>query len=229
MRPDHAVELPAGHGHPQDRSGDRRGLHHGVQARRPDAADLAGPGRDPGEAGLPAGVLNVVSTVEGRPRWWRRGWTADWPARSASPAPPQVGKLLLEQAAEHVMRTSMELGGNAPFIVCEDADLDRAVDGAMVAKMRNMGEACTAANRLFVHRSVADEFAAPAGRTAGRTAGRRRRGAGHRRRAAGGGEGARQGAGTGRRRRRQGCGGGLRRDRGRSGPGTSTRRPSCPA
>ena len=70
-----------------------------------------------------------------------------------------VGKLLLAQASRNVMRSSMELGGNAPFIVCADADLDRAVDGAMVAKMRNMGEACTAANRMFVHRSVATAFA----------------------------------------------------------------------
>ncbi|WP_157108686.1 aldehyde dehydrogenase family protein, partial [Aldersonia kunmingensis] len=70
-----------------------------------------------------------------------------------------VGKLLLRQAATTVMRTSMELGGNAPFVVCADADIDRAVDGAMLAKLRNMGEACTAANRFFVHRSVATEFA----------------------------------------------------------------------
>lgn len=70
-----------------------------------------------------------------------------------------VGRLLLAQCADTVVRTSMELGGNAPFVVFDDADLDAAVDGAMVAKMRNMGEACTAANRFFVHRSVAGEFA----------------------------------------------------------------------
>jgi succinate-semialdehyde dehydrogenase/glutarate-semialdehyde dehydrogenase len=64
----------------------------------------------------------------------------------------------VEQAAEHVLRSSMELGGNAPFIVCEDADIAAAVDGAMIAKMRNMGEACTAANRILVHRSVHEEF-----------------------------------------------------------------------
>jgi succinate-semialdehyde dehydrogenase / glutarate-semialdehyde dehydrogenase len=72
----------------------------------------------------------------------------------------QVGRTLLAQCAGTVVRTSLELGGNAPFIVFDDADLDMAVDGAMVAKMRNMGEACTAANRFFVHTSVADEFAA---------------------------------------------------------------------
>ena len=70
-----------------------------------------------------------------------------------------VGQTLIEQAAEQVLRTSMELGGNAPFLVFEDADLDAAVDGAMLAKMRNMGEACTAANRFLVHESVAEEFA----------------------------------------------------------------------
>jgi succinate-semialdehyde dehydrogenase/glutarate-semialdehyde dehydrogenase len=70
-----------------------------------------------------------------------------------------VGVALLKQAADGVLRTSMELGGNAPFIVFEDADLDKAVDGAMLAKFRNVGEACTAANRFIVHESVAAEFA----------------------------------------------------------------------
>jgi succinate-semialdehyde dehydrogenase/glutarate-semialdehyde dehydrogenase len=70
----------------------------------------------------------------------------------------EVGKVLLSQCAEKVLRTSMELGGNAPFIVFEDADLDEAVAGAMAAKMRNMGEACTAANRIYVHESIIDEF-----------------------------------------------------------------------
>src|SRR2546423_12800100 len=69
-----------------------------------------------------------------------------------------VGKKLLEQCSEKVLRTSMELGGNAPFLVFEDADLDKAVEGALLAKMRNMGEACTAANRFHVHASVAEEF-----------------------------------------------------------------------
>ena len=70
----------------------------------------------------------------------------------------QVGRTLLKSAANQVLRTSMELGGNAPFIVFEDADLDDAIDGAMVAKMRNAGEACTAANRFMVHESMADAF-----------------------------------------------------------------------
>ena len=70
-----------------------------------------------------------------------------------------VGRLLVKQSADQLQRVSMELGGNAPFLVFEDADVDAAVDGAMVAKMRNMGEACTAANRFLVHASVAEEFA----------------------------------------------------------------------
>jgi succinate-semialdehyde dehydrogenase/glutarate-semialdehyde dehydrogenase len=70
----------------------------------------------------------------------------------------EVGRKLIEQSAEQVLRVSMELGGNAPFLVFEDADLEAAVDGAIVAKMRNVGEACTAANRFHVHESVADEF-----------------------------------------------------------------------
>ena len=69
-----------------------------------------------------------------------------------------VGKQLLKKAADNVLRTSMELGGNAPFIVFEDADLDAALDGAMAAKLRNIGEACTAANRFLVHESIAEEF-----------------------------------------------------------------------
>ncbi|MEH3156140.1 MAG: NAD-dependent succinate-semialdehyde dehydrogenase [Gordonia paraffinivorans] len=109
------------------------------------------------EAGLPNGVLNIVTTNDPGPVVTE--WMTSGLARKLSfTGSTAVGKLLLEQAAGTVMRTSMELGGNAPFIVCADADIDRAVDGAMVAKMRNMGEACTAANRIFVHRSVADEF-----------------------------------------------------------------------
>src|ERR1700693_111292 len=71
----------------------------------------------------------------------------------------EVGRKLLHEAADNVVRPAMELGGNAPFIVFEDADIDAAIEGAMVAKMRNMGEACTAANRFYVHEKVHDEFA----------------------------------------------------------------------
>ncbi|MFC7959143.1 NAD-dependent succinate-semialdehyde dehydrogenase [Rhodococcoides kroppenstedtii] len=109
------------------------------------------------EAGVPAGVLNVVTTTDAPTvvtAWMRSG-----KARKISfTGSTEVGKILLRQAADTVMRTSMELGGNAPFIVCADADIDIAVEGAMVAKMRNMGEACTAANRMYVHRDIAGEF-----------------------------------------------------------------------
>ncbi|TXG92829.1 NAD-dependent succinate-semialdehyde dehydrogenase [Rhodococcus rhodnii] len=109
------------------------------------------------EAGLPPGVLNTVTTTDaaGVVGPWLEGGLARKISFTGS---TEVGKILLKQAATTVMRTSMELGGNAPFIVCADADLDKAVDGAMVAKLRNMGEACTAANRFYVHRSVAAEF-----------------------------------------------------------------------
>jgi len=110
------------------------------------------------DAGLPAGVLNVLPTSR----------AADVTAsilgsglirKLSFTGSTAVGKLLLAQAAPNVIRTSMELGGNAPFLVLDDADLDVAVDAAFDAKMRNMGEACTAANRFFVHTAVAHDFA----------------------------------------------------------------------
>jgi succinate-semialdehyde dehydrogenase/glutarate-semialdehyde dehydrogenase len=110
------------------------------------------------EVGVPPGVVNVVTTAHtgdvmgpiiGDPRLRKLTFTGSTP----------VGKSLVKQSADQLLRVSMELGGNAPFLVFADADLDRAVDGAMLAKMRNMGEACTAANRFLVHESVADEFA----------------------------------------------------------------------
>ncbi len=110
------------------------------------------------DAGVPDGVVNVVATTDAA--GVVGSWMASGAARKISfTGSTEVGKVLLAQAAPTVMRTSMELGGNAPFIVAEGADVGRAVDGAMVAKMRNMGEACTAANRFFVHRSLAAEFA----------------------------------------------------------------------
>ena len=110
------------------------------------------------EAGLPAGVVNVVNSssssklsapIIADPRLRKLSFTGS----------TGVGRKLIAQAAEGVLRVSMELGGNAPFVVFEDADLDKAVDGAMQAKFRNIGQACTAANRFIVHDSVADEFA----------------------------------------------------------------------
>jgi succinate-semialdehyde dehydrogenase/glutarate-semialdehyde dehydrogenase len=109
------------------------------------------------EAGLPDGVLNVITTSDPAPVI--EPMIRDGRARKLSfTGSTAVGRKLLEQCADQVMRTSMELGGNAPFIVFEDADLDTAIEGAMLAKMRNIGEACTAANRFYVHASVASEF-----------------------------------------------------------------------
>jgi succinate-semialdehyde dehydrogenase / glutarate-semialdehyde dehydrogenase len=110
------------------------------------------------KAGLPPGVLNVIPTstagaVTGPlitdPRLRKLSFTGS----------TEIGRSLLEASAHQVLRTSMELGGNAPFIVFDDADIDGAVDGALIAKLRNMGEACTAANRFIVHESIAAEFA----------------------------------------------------------------------
>lgn len=110
------------------------------------------------ESHLPEGVLNVVTTTDAATLVKR--WMSSGAARKISfTGSTAVGKVLLSQAAERVMRSSMELGGNAPFIVCADADIDVAVDGAVAAKMRNMGEACTAANRLYVDRKMATPFA----------------------------------------------------------------------
>jgi succinate-semialdehyde dehydrogenase/glutarate-semialdehyde dehydrogenase len=111
------------------------------------------------EVGVPRGVVNVVPTSRtgdvmqpliADPRLRKLTFTGSTP----------VGKQLVRQSADQLLRVSMELGGNAPFLVFPDADLDAALDGAMAAKMRNMGEACTAANRFIVHESVAEEFAA---------------------------------------------------------------------
>jgi succinate-semialdehyde dehydrogenase/glutarate-semialdehyde dehydrogenase len=109
------------------------------------------------ECGLPAGVLNVLTTSSSGevmeplirdPRSRKLSFTGS----------TAVGRALVEQSAERLLRVSMELGGNAPFLVFGDADLDAAVEGAVTAKMRNIGEACTAANRFLVHESVADAF-----------------------------------------------------------------------
>ena len=109
------------------------------------------------EAGLPDGVVNVITTsrsgevsapIIADPRLRKLTFTGS----------TGVGQRLIEQSARQVLKVSMELGGNAPFVVFADADLDKAVDGAMLAKMRNIGEACTAANRFIVHESLAPEF-----------------------------------------------------------------------
>ena len=111
------------------------------------------------EVGVPSGVVNAVTATDS-------GGVMEPLIRSGKArklsftGSTKVGKILLEQCADKVLRTSMELGGNAPFLVFEDADLDAAVEGALAAKMRNMGEACTAANRIYVHESVIEQFGA---------------------------------------------------------------------
>ncbi len=110
------------------------------------------------EAGVPAGVVNVIpSRSSGKVV---SAMLHDRRVRVVSfTGSTEVGRKLLHEAADNVIKPAMELGGNAPFIVFEDADIDAAIEGAMIAKMRNMGEACTAANRFYVHEKVHDEFA----------------------------------------------------------------------
>ena len=110
------------------------------------------------QAGLPPGVLNVITAEHSGAVI--EPLLKDARTRKLSfTGSTEVGRKLIEQSADQVLRVSMELGGNAPFLVFEDADLGAAIDGAMLAKMRNVGEACTAANRFHVHESVAEEFA----------------------------------------------------------------------
>src|SRR5437763_60124 len=118
------------------------------------------------ESGLPAGVLNVLTAKSSSsvmeplikdPRTRKLSFTGS----------TEVGRTLIAQAADQVLKVSMELGGNAPFLVFDDADVDDAVEGAMIAKMRNVGEACTSANRFHVAEAVADEFASKLARRMG--------------------------------------------------------------
>jgi succinate-semialdehyde dehydrogenase / glutarate-semialdehyde dehydrogenase len=109
------------------------------------------------EAGLPPGVLNVVTTTSSS-KVGAELMADDRLRKVSFTGSTEVGKSLVRQSADELQRVSMELGGNAPFLVFGDADVDAAVDGAMIAKMRNMGEACTSANRFLVHESVAEEF-----------------------------------------------------------------------
>jgi succinate-semialdehyde dehydrogenase / glutarate-semialdehyde dehydrogenase len=118
------------------------------------------------ECGLPPGVLNVITSSSSGstmgpliedPRLRKLTFTGS----------TEVGRSLMEQAAQNILKTSMELGGNAPFLIFDDADVDAAVEGAMIAKMRNVGEACTSANRFHVADGVADEFATKLGEKMG--------------------------------------------------------------
>jgi succinate-semialdehyde dehydrogenase/glutarate-semialdehyde dehydrogenase len=110
------------------------------------------------EAGLPGGVCNIITAKSSGSVM--EPLIRDARTRKLSfTGSTEVGRMLIEQSAEQVLKVSMELGGNAPFLIFEDADLDLAVEGAMLAKMRNTGEACTSANRFHVHEAVAGEFA----------------------------------------------------------------------
>jgi succinate-semialdehyde dehydrogenase/glutarate-semialdehyde dehydrogenase len=110
------------------------------------------------EVGLPGGVLNVITSSSSGAV--SEPVISDFRLRKLSfTGSTEVGRKLMAQASEQILRVSMELGGNAPFLIFDDADLDAAVEGAMIAKMRNIGEACTAANRFYVADRVAGEFA----------------------------------------------------------------------
>ncbi len=109
------------------------------------------------EAGLPGGVLNVITSSSSSAV--SKPIISDFRLRKLSfTGSTEIGRKLMEQASEQILRVSMELGGNAPFIVFDDADLDAAIEGALIAKMRNIGEACTAANRFYVADSLYDRF-----------------------------------------------------------------------
>ena len=149
--------FPGRHGHPQDRARARGRCTVVLKpASETPLTALAIAGLL-AEAGVPDGVVNVlpsrksgvvVSAMLNDPRVRKLSFTGS----------TEVGRILLREAADTVVNCSMELGGNAPFIIFEDADVDAAVEGALIAKMRNGGEACTAANRFYVHEAVADEF-----------------------------------------------------------------------
>ena len=110
------------------------------------------------EAGLPKGVLSVVTGLDAADLT-SAIMTDSWVRKLSFTGSTEVGKLLMKQAADTMKRLSLELGGHAPFVVFEDADIDAAVEGTIASKMRNMGQTCVAANRIFVQRGIKDEFA----------------------------------------------------------------------
>ncbi|NLT25812.1 MAG: NAD-dependent succinate-semialdehyde dehydrogenase [Microbacteriaceae bacterium] len=117
-------------------------------------------------AGVPEEALQVVTTTDSR--GWSAGLMADPRVRKVSfTGSTRVGSTIIRQSAEHVQKLSLELGGDAPFVVLDDADLDRAVEGALVSKIRNGGQACVAANRILVQEGIADEFTAELARRLG--------------------------------------------------------------
>ena len=157
QRARHALELPRRDGHPQDRPGLAAGCPVVLKPAGETPLTALAIAELLAEAGVPDGVVNVltsrksgatVSAMLHDPRVRKLSFTGS----------TEVGRILLREAADDVLSCSMELGGNAPFIIFEDADIDAAVEGALIAKMRNGGEACTAANRFYVHEAVADKF-----------------------------------------------------------------------
>ena len=179
------------------------------------------------ECGLPGGVLNVITSsssssvaepVIADPRLRKLSFTGS----------TEVGRTLIAQAADNVLNVSMELGGNAPFLIFDDADLDAALEGAMIAKMRNIGEACTSANRFHVADSLADDFASQARRPHGLAEGRSRHRGGRRRRPADRRRPALEGGRAGRGRGRQGRQGASSAGPRSTAPATSSS-PRCSA
>ncbi len=156
LRGDHPVEFPRGDDHPEMCARPRGGLHLRRETRTGYAADRAGASRTRGAGGRAEGCLNIITgdavaigkVFTTHPAVRFVGFTGSTP----------VGKLLMQQAASTVKKVALELGGNAPFIVFDDADLDAAVAGAVTAKFRNMGQTCVCTNRLFVQAGIHDRF-----------------------------------------------------------------------
>ena len=151
------MEFPQRDAHAQDRAGAGGGLHRRLQTGQRDAAVGVRLRELAERAGIPPGVINIVT---GKTREIGAELTGNPIVRKLTfTGSTAVGKLLMEQCAGTVKRTSMELGGNAPFIVFDDADIDEAVKGAMICKFRNAGQTCVCANRILVQDGVYDEFA----------------------------------------------------------------------
>ncbi len=157
----HAVELPGRDADAQGGAGAGRRLHDGAQARRADAADRArGASRSARRPACRPGVLSIVTgDAEDAPAIGGEMTSNPLVRKLGFTGSTEIGKLLMAQCAGQVKKVSLELGGNAPFIVFDDADLDAAIDGAMTCKFRNSGQTCISANRILVQDAVYDEFA----------------------------------------------------------------------
>jgi len=158
VRGDHAVEFPQRHDHAQIRPRARGRLHHGLEARHRHSILRA---RDGGTGRARRNSEGVFSVLTGGSAAIGGEITSNPIVRKLTfTGSTAVGKILLEQCSKTVKKTSMELGGNAPFIVFDDADLDAAVEGALASKYRNTGQTCVCANRLLIQDKVYDAFAA---------------------------------------------------------------------